>query len=298
MDSGKQLSNPGDIPVSTHVQVARARGAEPTAVSAPLNFIVWQETKPYFHSALLTGDKPEFFFETEARTVNIQDLRALDGLTVDREGFELLQHASSVRDLYDDDAVKKVYYPELEALLLRRFAATRVVIFDSTRRSDRHGGAANPDGARRPAAHVHVDYTVDSGPKRVRDLLGEEEAERLERGGTRIRQINVWRPIRGPVERSPLAIADASSIAVDDLIATDQIFPDRVGEIYHLAYRPSQRWFYAPRMTPHEALLIKGWDSLAHGPSRFTPHTAFELPNTPPTARPRESIETRTLVIG
>ena len=104
--------------------------------------------------------------------------------------------------------------------------------------------------------------------------------------------------MRGPVERSPLALADATSISAEDLLATDQVFPDRVGEIYHLAYRANQRWFYAPRMTRDEVLLIKGWDSLEHGSARFTPHTAFELPDTPPTASPRESIETRTLVIG
>ena len=275
----------------------RTRG-DSSAVSASLNFIVRQDTKPYFHSALLTGGKPKFFFEVEGQQVEIRNLRELDGASVDEQGFELIPHATSASDLYDDDAVKEAYYPELEALLLRRFGAERVVIFDSTRRSDQRGGATNPDGARRPAAHIHVDYTIDSGPKRVRDLLGEEEARRLESSGTRIRPINVWRPIHGPVERSPLALADASSISPDDLFATDHVFPERVGEIYHLAYSPTQRWFYAPRMTRDEVLLIKGWDSLEHGPARFTPHTAFEHPDTPPAAPPRESIETRTLVIG
>ncbi len=99
------------------------------------------------------------------------------------------------------------------------------------------------------------------------------------------------------MERSPLALADASSIHPGDLIATDQVFPDRVGKIYHLTYAPSQRWHYAPRMTPDEVLLIKGWDSRADGRARFTPHSAFEPPNTDNKASPRESIETRTLVI-
>ena len=63
------------------------------------------------------------------------------------------------------------------------------------------------------------------------------------------------------MQRSPLALADASSVRPEDLIATDQVFPDRVGEIYHLAYDPAQRWYYAPEMSPDEVLLIKGWDS-------------------------------------
>ena len=267
-------------------------------VNGSLNFIVRQDTKPYFHSALLTGGKPKFFFDVEAKDVQIRNLRGLTEASVDREGFELLTHPTTVADLNDDDAVNTVYYEELEEMLRARFNAKRVVIFDSTRRSDRRGGAENPDGARRPASHIHVDYTVDSGPKRLREVLGDEEAERLLREGARIRQINVWRPIVGPVERAPLALADASSIAQEDLFATDHVFPDRTGEIYHLAYSPSQRWFYAPHMTRDEVLLIKGWDSLEDGPARFTPHTAFDLPDTPPTAPPRESIETRTLVIG
>jgi len=97
--------------------------------------------------------------------------------------------------------------------------------------------------------------------------------------------------------RSPLALADASSVEREDLIAADQLFPDRVGEIYHLAYNPWQRWSYAPAMTPGEVLLIKGWDSLVDGRARFTPHSAFDLPDTPEDAAARESIEVRTLVV-
>ena len=83
----------------------------------------------------------------------------------------------------------------------------------------------------------------------------------------------------------------------DELIVTDQVFPDRVGEIYNVAFAPSQRWYFAPQMTRDEVLLIKGWDSLDDGRARFTPHGAFEQPGADQTALPRESIELRTLVI-
>ena len=121
------------------------------------------------------------------------------------------------------------------------------MIFDVTRRSDGGTGAENRDGLRGPAWRVHVDYTIKSGPQRVRDILGETEVTRLNACGGRIIQINVWRPIRGPVERAPLAVADASSVRPEELIATDQVFPDLVGEIYHLAHAPSQRWYYSVR---------------------------------------------------
>jgi hypothetical protein len=266
-------------------------------VSAALTFITRSDTKPVFHSAAYTGGAPRVFFETERHTVPIRDMRPLaDALSVEREGFELRRHRTAVRDLHDD-ALEQVYYPEIEALLREVTGASRVVVFDATRRSDGSGGARNRDGLRGPASRVHVDYTEKSGPQRAKDLMGEAEAGRLAASGARIIQINVWRPIRGPVERSPLALADAASVQPEDLIATDQVFPDRVGEIYHLAYHPAQRWYYAPRMTSDEVLLIKGFDSLTDGRARFTPHGAFALPDTPADAPPRESIEVRTLVV-
>jgi len=277
--------------------LAAAAPQTSAVVSAPLTFITPSDRKPVFESSAYTGGAPRVFFDTERHAVAIHDMRPLAGvLSLDREGFELLQHETAVRNLYDDDALEKIYYPEIEALLRAVTGASRVVIFDATRRSDAGEGAKNRDGQRGPATRVHVDYTAKSGPQRVRDLLGEDEADRLAASGARIVQINVWRPIRGPVQRSPLALADASSVAPEDLIATDQVFPDRVGEIYHLAYDPAQHWYYAPEMTPDEVLLIKGWDSLTDR-ARFTPHGAFDLPDTPEGAPPRESIEVRTVVV-
>ena len=278
---------------------ARDTAADQTAeVKAALTFIIPSDTKPAFHSAAYTGGEPKVFFDVEQHTVAIHDLRPFAGaLSLDREGFELLRHETAVPDLYDDDQVETVYYREIEDLLRAVTGASRVVVFDATRRSDAGAGARNRDGLRGPASRVHVDYTEKSGPQRVKDLLGEDGAERLAKTGARIIQINVWRPIRGPVERSPLALADASSIRPEDLIATDQVFPDRIGEIYLLAHDPAQRWYWAPHMTPDEVLLIKGYDSLTDGRARFTPHGAFDLPETPAAAPPRESIEVRTLVV-
>ena len=283
------------------VSLAPTASVSPCSVAplrAPLSFIRPQKEKPSFHSSAMTGGVPKVFFETEPHPVAIHDLRdRAERPSLDREGFALRRHRTAVSDLYDDEAVERTYLPEIEALLRRELGASRVVVFDTTRRSDGGGGAPNPDGLRGPATKVHVDYTTRSGPQRLKDVLGEAEAARLAAAGARIVQVNVWRPIRGPVERSPLALADASSVRPGDLVATDQVFPDRVGEIYHLAYHPQQRWYYAPRMTRDEVLLIKGWDSLDDGRARFTPHSAFEDPNTPEGAAPRESIEVRTLVV-
>ena len=267
-------------------------------VRAPLTFIVPQDSKPYFQSSALTGGQPKVFFETEDRTVTIRDMRPLaDGLSLDRQGFELRHHETAVDDLYDDAAIEDVYEPEIEALLKAATGADRVVIFDHTRRSDAVRGAANPDGSRGPASRVHVDYTVASGPVRAADVLGDGAVARILDAGGRIVQINVWRPITGPVQRTPLALADAASVKTAELVATDQVFPDRVGEIYQLAHGAEQRWYWAPRMERDEVLLIKSWDSLDDGRARFTPHGAFPLSDQSPDAPVRESIETRTYLV-
>lgn len=289
---------------------SNAPGGEPSAVAnhiagdvrASLVFILPQETKPYFRSSALTGGEAKLFFETEAQTVTIRDMRpGAEGLSLDRQGFELRHHETAVEDLYDDGLLEKIYDGEIETLLKEATGAQRVVVFDRTRRSDSAEGAANPDGVRSPASRVHVDYTLASGPVRARDVLGAEETNRILAAGGRIMQVNVWRPITGPVQRSPLALADAASVKMSELIATDQIFPDRVGEIYQLAHAPEQRWYWAPHMQRDEVLLIKGWDSLDDGRAKFTPHGAFQIPgNTAgesPGAPARESIEVRAFLV-
>ncbi|MEM9355660.1 MAG: CmcJ/NvfI family oxidoreductase [Pseudomonadota bacterium] len=271
--------------------------AIPTEVTASVEFIIPQEEKPQFLSSAMTGDVPKVMFETVELPVKIANLRLRpEAANIDREGFELMTIKTSVEDLHDDKAVKEQYYPEIVELLKERFGASRVEIFDATRRSDSSQGAANPDGLRGPARRVHVDYTEASGPQRLRDVLGDEEAERLLKSDARVIQVNVWRPIKGPVKRAPLALADASSVPAADLIATDQVFPDRVGEIYHLAHSEDHKWYFAPEMTNDEIFLIKGWDT-DDRQAKYTPHGAFDDPNTAPDAPPRESIEIRTMVI-
>ncbi len=267
-------------------------------VRAPLTFIIPQDEKPYFESSALTGNEPKVFFETEEKPVTICDMRAEgDRFSLEVEGFELLRHPTEVDDLYDDTAVTGAYYEETVALLKRHLGADHAMVFDATRRSDGGTGASNPDGRRGPATRVHVDYTPKSGPQRARDSLGEAEVERILSNGGRLMQVNVWRPIAGPVRRAPLALADATSVEIGDLIATDQRFPDRTGEIYQLAYNPKHRWYYAAEMERDEVILIKSWDSAYAPDASYPAHGAFQYPDQDPAAPPRESIELRTYVV-
>lgn len=211
-------------------------------------------------------------------------------LDLDTDGFALVRHDTKVKDFYDDDQIDAVYYPEAERLLKDATGAAKVLIFDYTRRVEK----ADTGTARGPVQRAHNDYTDLSGPQRVRDLLPEDEAkERLQK---RFAIVNIWRPINHPVETTPLAIADARSVRKEDFIATDLVYPDRVGEIYHVAPNPDHDWLYVPRQTPEEALLLKVYDSALDGRARYTAHSAIRDPNAGPDAKPRESIELRALL--
>src|SRR5437763_17043614 len=79
----------------------------------------------------------------------------------------------------------------------------------------------------RLSGRVHNDYTAWSAPQRVRDLMGAEAEELLKH---RYAEINLWRPIRGPLLRSPLALCDAQTLAEENLAASDLRYPDRTGQ--------------------------------------------------------------------
>jgi hypothetical protein len=213
---------------------------------------------------------------------------------LDHEGFELIHHETAVKDFYDDEEVEGVYYPEVERALKDATGADRVFIFDHTTRRRIPGADDDRSGPRQPVARVHVDHTAKSGPQRVRDLLP-DEAEELLRG--RVQVINLWRPIRGPLRDSPLAVCDARSVRFDDLVPSDLVYPHRVGETYQVVYNPAHRWFFVPDMQADEALLLKCFDSKTDGRARFAPHSAFIDPTAPIDTPPRESIEVRTLVL-
>ena len=226
--------------------------------------------------------------------LRVESARAIaSSASLDVEGFALLPHRSAVTEFADEAEITGTYYRETEALLCQLTGADRVVVFDHTIRRRIPGREDARDGLRQPVLRVHVDHTERSGPRRVRDLLGDDAEALL---GGRVEVVNLWRPIHHPAVDTPLAVCDARSVAAGDLVATDLVYPDRTGEIYSVAFNPAHRWFYVPEMRPDEALLIKCYDSETDGRARFAPHSAFLAPDVPADAPPRESIELRTFV--
>jgi hypothetical protein len=220
---------------------------------------------------------------------------------LDREGFIFVVHSCELGDFLSEPFVRERYYPHTEALLQKATGALEVIAFDHNVRSS-VGAQKGQAGIRQPVDSVHDDYTHSSGKKRVRELLEARGHMHLLQHRTAL--INVWRPIRGPVQDVPLAVCDAQSASLEDFVDTDIDHfaendlsrPSHSGEIYSVHYNPKHRWYYAPDMQPDEAWVFKGYDSL-RTVARFTPHTGFNNPDRPVQFLPRESIEVRTIVI-
>jgi hypothetical protein len=263
------------------------------AIEASLNYLAPTRERPRTYTYDPPAGVPRTTIVNDPHNVAIHDARPIASTaSLDDEGFAVLQHRSRVR-AFDDKEIRTIYYPESERLVRESTGADRVYIFDHTVRRRIPGAEDRRGGPRQPVARVHVDHTEKSGPQRVRDLFP-DEAEDLLRG--RVQIINLWRPIRGPVRDAPLAVCDAQSVKSSDLVASDLVYKDRVGETYSVLFDAAHRWFYVPQMLPDEALLLKCYDSKADGRARFAPHSAFTDPNAPADAAPRESIEIRTLV--
>jgi hypothetical protein len=262
------------------------------SIVAPLNFLVPMAEKPVAYNYEPPPGAPVRTGKNVEYQVAIRDARPLiDRLSLDKEGFVLLHHQTAVTDFYDEEQIRRVYYPECERVMQQATGAARVVAFDHIVRNA--AMSAKDKMIKIPAKRVHNDYTAWSAPQRVRDLMGDEAEELLKH---RFAINNLWRPIRGPVLESPLTLCDAQSLSEENLIASDLKYPDRTGETYAITYNPNQRYYYFPKMQADEVVLIRCYDSALRGAARFSAHTGFDDPTSPPDAPPRESLEVRMLV--
>lgn len=215
--------------------------------------------------------------------------------TVDKNGFSIHDFAAKHNTWDDDEAVRTGFYPEVVDFLKETTGAKRVLVFDHTIRTEQNAKKALTDekntSQRAPVMLVHCDYTSESGPLRVRQLLGDEADDLLSR---RVTFINVWKPLN-VVEERPLAMCDVESCKDEDFFKLFLRYRDRVGENYVLQHSPRHKWWYFPKMSPQQAILLKTFDSEQDGRARFVGHTAFVDPTSAPDAPLRESVEIRTI---
>jgi hypothetical protein len=264
----------------------------PQTIQATVNYVVNDGTRIFTYTGGPGSTEVKSQGTVDAQRVTMHNARPhWDEFDLERDGFRYVVHPTKMQDFFDADEIKRVYYPEMVELVKQQTGARRVVVFDHTLRT---ADQADREARKiREAVHrAHNDYTEWSGPQRVRDLLPDEADDLLKR---RFAIIQVWRPIRHPVETDPLAICDARSVSFDDFVISERRYPDRIGQTYVVTHNPKHKWYWLPRMRRDEALVFKVYDSATDGRARWTAHTAFADPTSPPNARPRESIEIRTL---
>lgn len=212
----------------------------------------------------------------------------------DKHGFALKDFKTSYGDWENEEAVRSKFYPEIVEFLKRETGAKRILVFDHTIRT-----AANQakkltqetnTSQRAPVMLVHCDYTAESGPLRVQQLLPDEADELLK---SRCAFINVWKPLN-VVEERPLAMCDVESAPPDDFFKLYLRYRDRTGENYVMRHADRHKWYYFPQMTPDKVILLKTYDSDKER-AQFVGHTAFEDPTSPKDAKMRESVEIRTI---
>ena len=263
----------------------------PDTIEATVNYHLDTGEMPYTYTGGPGSTEHRSSRTNDPRRVTIRNARNHSDFVLERNGFRFVRHDTKVADFFNVDEIKRVYYPEMEALVKFEIGASRVLVFDHTLRTadDEMREAVK---IREPVRRVHNDYTEWSGPQRVRDLLPQEAEGLLER---RFAIVQIWRPIRHPVESLPLGICDARSISPKDFVISERRYPNRVGQTYAITYNRAHEWYWLPRMRREEALVFKVYDSETDDRARWSAHTAFDDPTSPPNARPRESIEIRTM---
>jgi glutathione S-transferase len=216
--------------------------------------------------------------------------------TVDKNGFQLSSDLKTDFDNWEDEEqVRSKFYPQVVEFLKKTTGANRVLVFDHTIRTKANDAKKltqeTSTSQRAPVMLVHCDYTAESGPVRVKQLLPEEAAALLEK---RVAFINVWKPVHNVVEERPLCMADVESTPDSDFFKLHLRYRDRDGENYVMKHNAKHKWWYFPKMTPEQVILLKTYDS-DQSRARFVGHSAFNDPSSPPDAKTRESVEIRTI---
>ncbi len=271
----------------------------PASIEAGIVYLVYTGEAPVFHQSLSAAERMAMAGQREKKVMTIRNGRPNAGkFSLDVEGFAFGEHATKVTDFFDEKQISSIYTPEVEKLVAKHTGASKVIVFDHTRRSS-DAATREKQNARDPVSAAHADYNDNSAKQRLRDVLGDKAEARM---GKRFSIINVWRSMNSVIQEWPLAVCDARTINDSLLYSTVRHAPmraepsfeySRASETRHAAYDANNKWFYFPDMNRNEALLFKNYDTLTDGTARYSMHTAFEDPNTPAKPAPRESIESR-----
>ncbi|WFU14558.1 CmcJ/NvfI family oxidoreductase [Bradyrhizobium sp. CB3481] len=227
--------------------------------------------------------------------VDIRNARPIvNTLSLDREGFTLIQHKSATVNERDPKLAADEYVEEMNAFVKGYFNASWVTNL-------RHGTAAPPAQVRSPDAAngnqptsrlSHIDYAAVSTPA-VAAISDYEQGFKF-RPYSRMLLIQTWRALSPGPQDYPLTLCDGSSVADADVVTAAFARDDIAAKVWLAHYNPLQRWYYFPDMSKDEFILFKGFDTETRFNSKVF-HTAFDNRLAHPDAKPRLSVETRHL---
>ena len=234
---------------------------------------------------------------------------------MDKLGVALGHCESACRNFYDAAEVERVFYPEMEKLLLDFFpGATDALVYNhDVFDKDYTGDRTEDQDAKIPGvnAHyanlVHNDLNDNSGRVRCRELLTRNlrnfgrtqhytEAEADAKMARRFMSINLAKPME-TVRQNPFVLCAWPSFADQPYITNYRIYDDRVGETTRFTYRPEHEWYWFPQQRPTEVSMLKCYDSVTDGSvSRWSFHTACVDPTAAEDAPCRKNVVVRSYV--
>lgn len=255
-------------------------------VSAVMNYVARNGVRPRYHA----NDTSRDVITIDARRVTIVDGRET-GASLDLDGFELVKHASAVKDFTDVTGNAERHRDEIVELVKAVTGADHVAV--PSRGILRFGEKSTLSGAlnnSRPARFAHVDVSDSTAATlAARAAAGRDYA--------RAAHFNVWRAISPPPQDVPLAFCDSRSVAPEDLLSSDAVFDEPGGaewsfEGITVAHNPAHRWVYFSDMAIDDAVIFTTHDSAPERP-HCVPHCAFDDLTVPEGTPPRASIEMR-----
>jgi len=234
---------------------------------------------------------------------------------MDKLGVSLAHCESKCENFYDSAEVERVFYPEIEKLLLEFFpGATDALVYnhdvfdkeyDGDRTEDQDN--KNPGVNANYANLVHNDLNDNSGRVRCRELLtknlrnfGREQHYTQEQADAkmsrRFMSINLAKPME-TVRQNPFVLCAWPSFADQPYITNYRVYDDRVGETTRFTYRPDHEWYWLPAQNPTEVSMLKCYDSVTDGSvSRWSFHTASIDPTASEDAPCRKNVVVRSYV--
>lgn len=243
-------------------------------------------------------EHPNYDMPVLRRDVTIHDARPiLHELSLEKEGFMLIQHKSAFAAAIDSETERAKYQEEVASFIKSYFKASWVTPFSSGPLV-RSASVGSTPGAKPVSITSHVDYAPVAGPVVAADECQQQGVQI--RSYSRLMIVQTWRALSPPPQDIPLAFCDAST-AVDEDFRQVRFVTNAVNErtrvfrSFNLCFNPNQRWYYFPNMTADELVLFIGYDSDRHY-HLWSGHNAFDNRHTFPNANPRKSVETRFLV--